>query len=134
MGAVGWTSAVAERDYYQAEQAREEAEIDATPEDTITAIHEAWLATMMDEELDLQPVQAPDIVRSAVVITIAILVGRALGELRQVRGGAQVDPPPANYAAFVFQASPLIAGRNAADMLFPSLVGAFLTRKVYPRK
>jgi VIT1/CCC1 family predicted Fe2+/Mn2+ transporter len=32
MGAVGWTSAVAERDYYQAEQAREEAEIDATPE------------------------------------------------------------------------------------------------------
>ncbi len=32
MGAVGYTSAVAERDYYQAEQAREEAEIDATPE------------------------------------------------------------------------------------------------------
>ncbi len=32
MGAVGYTSAVAERDYYQAEQARESAEIDATPE------------------------------------------------------------------------------------------------------
>src|SRR5579872_3525511 len=32
MGAVGYTSALSERDYYQAEQARESAEIDATPE------------------------------------------------------------------------------------------------------
>ena len=32
MGAVGYTSAVAERDYYQAEQAQESAEIDATPD------------------------------------------------------------------------------------------------------
>jgi VIT1/CCC1 family predicted Fe2+/Mn2+ transporter len=80
MGAVGYTSAVSERDYYQAEQAREEAEIDASPEaerreirdiyaakgftrgllervvDTITANRETWLATMMDEELHLQPV------------------------------------------------------------------------------
>ncbi len=81
MGAVGWTSALSERDYYQAEQARESAEIDETPEaerqeirdiyaakgfagdllervvDTITANREAWLATMMDEELHLQPVR-----------------------------------------------------------------------------
>src|SRR5712692_899211 len=102
MGAVGYTSAVAERDYYQAEQAREEAEIDATPEaerqeirdiyaakgfagelldrvvDTVTAHREAWLATMMDEELHLQPVQAPDIVRSAIVITIATLIGHLI--------------------------------------------------------
>jgi predicted membrane protein (TIGR00267 family) len=99
MGAVGYTSAVSERDYYQAEQAREAAEIDATPEaerqeirdiyaakgfagdllervvETITANRDSWLATMMDEELHLQPVQAPDILRSAVVITIATLVG-----------------------------------------------------------
>ena len=33
-----------------------------------------------------------------------------------------------------FRASPLIAGRNAANMLFPSLAGAFLARNVYPRK
>ena len=32
MGAVGYTSAVSEREYYQAERAREQAEIDATPE------------------------------------------------------------------------------------------------------
>ena len=99
MGAVGYTSAVSERDYYQAEQAREAAEIDTTPEaerqeirdiyaakgfagelldrvvDTITANRDRWLATMMDEELHLQPVQTSDILRSAVVITIATLIG-----------------------------------------------------------
>jgi predicted membrane protein (TIGR00267 family) len=102
MGAVGYTSAVAERDYYQAEQARESAEIDVTPEaerqeirdiyaakgfsgelleqvtDTITANRENWLATMMDEELHLQQVQTPDIMRSAVVITIATLIGHLI--------------------------------------------------------
>ncbi|HEX3492111.1 MAG TPA: VIT1/CCC1 transporter family protein [Streptosporangiaceae bacterium] len=102
MGAVGWTSAQSERDYYSAEQARESAEIDATPEaerqeirdiyagkgfagdllervvDTITANRDAWLATMMDEELHLQPVQAPDIFRSAIVITFATLVGHLI--------------------------------------------------------
>ena len=99
MGAVGYTSAVSERDYYQAEQAREAAEIDATPEaekqeirdiyaakgfagelldrvvDTITANRDRWLATMMDEELHLQPVRTNDILRSAVVITIATFIG-----------------------------------------------------------
>lgn len=102
MGAVGYTSAVAERDYYQAERAREEAEIETTPEaerdeirdiyatkgfagdlldqvvDTITANRETWLATMMDEELHLQPVQTPDIFRSAIVITLATLVGHLI--------------------------------------------------------
>jgi vacuolar iron transporter family protein len=102
MGAVGYTSAVAERDYYQAERAREEAEIEATPEaerdeirdiyatkgftgdlldqvvHTITANRETWLATMMDEELHLQPVQTPDIFRSAIVITFATLVGHLI--------------------------------------------------------
>ncbi len=99
MGAVGWTSALSERDYYASEQARESAEIDAAPEaerqeirdiysakgfagdlleqvvHIIIANRQAWLATMMDEELHLQPVQAPDIFRSAVVITIATLIG-----------------------------------------------------------
>jgi vacuolar iron transporter family protein len=102
MGAVGYTSAVSERDYYQAERARERAEIEATPEaerqeirdiyatkgftgdllervvDTITANRQTWLATMMDEELHLQPVQTPDIMRSSVVITIATLIGHLI--------------------------------------------------------
>ena len=102
MGAVGWTSALSERDYYQAEKDRESAEIDASPEaerqeirdiyaakgfsgdlldgvvDTITANREAWLSTMMDEELHLQPVEAPDIFRSAIVITVATLIGHLI--------------------------------------------------------
>lgn len=92
---------MSERDYYQAEQDREAAEIDGTPDaerqeirdiyaakgfagellervvDTITANREAWLATMMDEELHLQPVQAPDIFRSAIVPDHAPLHPRA---------------------------------------------------------
>src|SRR6266566_4052100 len=46
--------------------------------DTITANREGWLATMMDEELHLQPVQTQDIVRSAIVITIATLIGHLI--------------------------------------------------------
>ena len=102
MGAVGYTSSISERDYYRAEQAREETEIDATPDaerqevrdiyaakgfsgelldevvGTITANRETWLATMMDEELHLQPVQSLDIMRTSVVITIATLAGHLI--------------------------------------------------------
>src|SRR5437870_7725829 len=79
MGAVGYTSTLSERDYYEAERQREAAEIETTPEaerqeirdiyaakgftgemldrvvDTIVSNREGWLATMMDEELHLQP-------------------------------------------------------------------------------
>jgi VIT1/CCC1 family predicted Fe2+/Mn2+ transporter len=102
MGAVGYTSAVAQRDYYRAEREREAAEIETMPDaerqeireiyaakgfegdllehvvDTITANRDGWLATMMDEELHLQPVQTADIFRSAVVITIATLIGHLI--------------------------------------------------------
>jgi vacuolar iron transporter family protein len=102
MGAVGYTSSISERDYYEAEKAREAAEISSVPDaerqeirdiyaakgfsgqlleevvDTITANRETWLATMMDEELHLQPVQTLDILRTALVITIATLVGHLI--------------------------------------------------------
>jgi vacuolar iron transporter family protein len=102
MGAVGYTSTVTERDYYQAERAREAAELEANPvtqrqeirdiyaakgftgdlleqvTDTITAERGRWLATIMDEELHLQPVQTPDIMRSSVVITLATLIGHLI--------------------------------------------------------
>jgi VIT1/CCC1 family predicted Fe2+/Mn2+ transporter len=102
MGAVGYTSSVSERDYFAAEQAREESEIDTVPQaerqeirdiyaskgfsgellervvDTITANRDTWLKTMMDEELHLQPVEKADILRSAVVITIATLIGHLI--------------------------------------------------------
>jgi vacuolar iron transporter family protein len=102
MGAVGYTSSLSQRDYYQAERAREAAEVDAMPEaerqeirqiystkgfagelldrvvDTITANRESWLSTMMDEELHLQPVQSADVFRSAFVITLATLIGHLI--------------------------------------------------------
>src|SRR5437588_3456741 len=102
MGAVGYTSSVSQRDYYEAERERELAEIETMPEaerqeireiyaakgfggdllervvDTITANRDSWLSTMMDEELHLQPVQTADILRSAVVITIATLIGHLI--------------------------------------------------------
>jgi vacuolar iron transporter family protein len=102
MAAVGYTSTVSERDYYEAERARETAEIDTMPQaerqeirdiyaskgfsgdlldgvvNTITANRDTWLTTMMDEELHLQPVQSRDILRSAVVIGIATLIGHLI--------------------------------------------------------
>lgn len=102
MGAVGYTSSVSQRDYYTAEREREEKEIETMPDaerkeireiyatkgfsgelldrvvDTITAHRDSWLSTMMDEELHLQPVQSADIFRSAVVITIATLIGHLI--------------------------------------------------------
>jgi VIT1/CCC1 family predicted Fe2+/Mn2+ transporter len=102
MGAVGYTSSVSQRDYYQAERTREAVEIDTMPQaerqeireiyatkgfsgdllervvDTITANRDSWLSTMMDEELHLQPVRSADIFRSAVVITIATLIGHMI--------------------------------------------------------
>jgi vacuolar iron transporter family protein len=102
MGAVGYTSSVSQRDYYEAEREREVAEIDEMPEaerqeirdiyaskgfrgeildqvvDTITANRDGWLSTMMDEELHLQPMKSKEIFRSAVVITIATLIGHLI--------------------------------------------------------
>src|SRR5580693_5180761 len=51
MGAVGYTSAVAERDYYQAERDREEAEIDATPEAERQEIRDIYAAKGFSGEL-----------------------------------------------------------------------------------
>ena len=102
MGAVGYTSAMSERDYYDAERLREADEVDTVPDaerqevrqiyrakgfsgdlldrvvETITADRETWVATMMSEELHLQPVSTRDILRTAVIITIATLIGHLI--------------------------------------------------------
>jgi VIT1/CCC1 family predicted Fe2+/Mn2+ transporter len=102
MGAVGYTSALSQRDYYRAQRTREAEHISTDPEgerdevraiysrmgfagslldsvvDTITANRETWITTIMDEDLHLQQVEAPSIVRSALVITLATLIGHLI--------------------------------------------------------
>jgi vacuolar iron transporter family protein len=102
MGAVGYTSTVADRDYYAAQRAVEEASIVDDPElecrevtelyrskgfsgslldqvvATITANREKWLGEILEEERHLQPVNNQDVVRSSVVITVATLIGHLI--------------------------------------------------------
>ena len=99
MGAVAYTSFGSDRDFYLAERAREQNEIEAQPDDereeireiyaakgftgqlledvvsTITSNRETWVSTMMNEELHLQPIGRQSLVQSAVVVTVATLIG-----------------------------------------------------------
>lgn len=124
MGAVGYTSSISERDYYRAEQERERSAIATSAEaerqeirdiyaakgfdgkllddvvETITANRETWLATVMDEELHLQPVETRDIVRTAVVVGIATLIGHMIPLLPFVA----LDRTPALVVAITLSA------------------------------
>jgi len=51
MGAVGWTSALSERDYYAAEQGRESAGIDATPQAERAEIRDIYAAKGFSRDL-----------------------------------------------------------------------------------
>ena len=99
MGAVAYTSFGSDRDFYLAQQQREQSEIETEPEvereeireiyagkgfkgqlledvvSTITSNRETWVSTMMDEELRLQPVERRSLVQSALVVTLATLIG-----------------------------------------------------------
>jgi VIT1/CCC1 family predicted Fe2+/Mn2+ transporter len=102
MGAVGYTSTVADRDYYSAQRSIEEESLTDDPDlereevrelykskgfsgalldqvvATITSNRDKWLGTIMEEERHLEPVATGDIVRSSVVITIATLLGHLI--------------------------------------------------------
>ena len=102
MGAVGYTSTLADRDYYRAVRRRELAAIEAAPKeareeirrtyaakgfsgdlldrivDTLTSRPDRWLATVTDDVLHLKPVESRDAIRSAVVVTAATLVGHLI--------------------------------------------------------
>jgi len=102
MGAVAYTSFGSDRDFYLSERVREQKEIEAQPDEEIeeireiyaakgfegqlledvvskiTSNRETWVSTMMDEELHLQPVAQKSLVQSAVIVTVATLIGHLI--------------------------------------------------------
>ncbi|MBE9473500.1 MAG: VIT1/CCC1 transporter family protein [Chloroflexi bacterium] len=99
MAAVAYTSTIADADYYESEREREYRHIQEVPNlereeirniyaekgfsgellerivDTITASPDVWVAVMMSEELQLQPVDRRTALRSAIIVGIAAIVG-----------------------------------------------------------
>ena len=129
MGAVAYTSFGSDRDFYLAEKQREQNEISSRPEEereeireiyaakgfrgqllddvvsTITSNRETWVSTMMDEELHLQPVKHQSLLHSAVIVTIATLIGHLIPLLPFMF----VTRTPAVVAAIVLSAVTLFA-------------------------
>lgn len=99
MGAVAYTSTLAQRDHYLKELERENYEVDTVPEvetqeirdlyqakgfsgrnlesivTTITSDKKGWVNTMMSEELGLRPIDTTDVLRSSAVVGVAAIIG-----------------------------------------------------------
>ncbi len=102
MGAVAYTSMMADRDHYDAERAREFREIKEAPEqerqeiediyaskgfsggllneivDHITKNEDLWVDTMMREELELRPINKNDVYKYAFIVGVSTLAGAFL--------------------------------------------------------
>ncbi len=102
MGAVAYTSALSQRDYYESEREKELYEIKHVPEmekeeirqiyeqkgfkgdvleqivNTITKDNKLWLDTMMAEELKITPVDTSAVLKSSVIVTIATAIGHLI--------------------------------------------------------
>ena len=102
MGAVAYTSALAQKDYYSSERAKEEKEVDKYPEmereeirriyaakgikgkaleeivDAITSDKKVWLDAMMAEELHIAPIDTKEVLKSSVIVTIATAIGHLI--------------------------------------------------------
>lgn len=99
MGAVAYTSTLAQRDHYLKEYDREKHEVDTVPDKekeeiraiyrrrgfsgdlleqvvtTISADKENWVSVMMDEELGLSPIDTTDVLRTSLTVGVAALIG-----------------------------------------------------------
>ena len=99
MGAVAYTSTLADADYYESEREREYRHIQEVPNlekeeiraiyrakgfagdllerivNTITSSPDVWVAVMMSEELQLRPVDRRTALKSAMIVGIAAIIG-----------------------------------------------------------
>ena len=99
MGAVAYTSTLADADYYESEREREYRHIEEVPKleekeirdiytrkgfsgdlldrivATITANKDIWVAVMLAEEHQLSPTDRGQAIRSAVIVGIAAIIG-----------------------------------------------------------
>ena len=102
MGAVAYTSALAQRDYYLSERELESEEVDKYPEmekeelrriyerkgiegqileelvDTISKNKKVWVDVMMAEELQIAPINTKDVLKSSIIVTIATTIGHII--------------------------------------------------------
>lgn len=102
MGAVAYTSAISQKDFYESERKKEHQEVEDAPEmereeireiyekkglkgkvldevvDTITSDKKLWVDTMMNEELNLHRIDTKAVLKSSVIVTIATGIGHMI--------------------------------------------------------
>jgi predicted membrane protein (TIGR00267 family) len=115
MGAVAFTSAVSQRDYYEAEKIKEKKEIELYPEmekeevrrifedkgfkgrvleeivETIVNDKKIWVDTMMREELGIEKVETKNILKSAVIVGTTTAFGSLIPLVPFVIGGSSIN-------------------------------------------
>ena len=99
MAAVAYTSSMTQKDYYEKEKQREYLEVETVPEkekeeirqiyaakgfegelldqivNTLTQNKDIWVANMLTDELNLQPVSSDGVLKSSILVGVAAVIG-----------------------------------------------------------